>query len=463
MIRQFNARYRVTVYSQTETTIVEYPITCKFTVTRGTFAQSNTATIQLYNLAPKTRNQIFQDAYTDGLNRGRWKYVELEAGWNGNISLIFKGRIMQAYSYKSGGQTDVITEIQAVALDIFDYPTSHTFAAGTTFKDALKTMASDMPNVLVANTGTLEGVFQTPTTFDGMAMEQINKLTGGHSFVDNGMLNTLMNNEVIDVPVPVISDNTVLLETPMRRDANIEVKTLFLPDLIAGQLVEIKSEVQTQFNGQFKLVGFAHDCLISPTQAGTRTTQLVLWIGELISNSNTAVTGETKTQEFTKVKGEKISPVSTGQPADVQSVYNYIQKNNGAIPNTKITKNISWKEMLGHDNTNAERKSEVTVAVLSNVYSTAQALQRFLNTYYPGRTATITSGWRSTANNTRCGGQPRSKHLSGLAVDFNVNGISTSNLIQNLSAAWNGYVQEYPGKYMCHAQLNSGKGRVNDV
>lgn len=177
MTKQFDARYRVTVYSNTETTIVEYPITCKFNVTRGVFAQSNSATIQLYNLAPDKRNQIFQDAWTNAVDKTKWKYVRLEAGWNGTMSEIFVGRIMQAYSSKSGGQTDIITEIQATALDIFDSQSSHTFAAGTTFKNALKIMASDMPNVLLGNTGTLEGAFQTPTTFDGNTMDEINKLS----------------------------------------------------------------------------------------------------------------------------------------------------------------------------------------------------------------------------------------------------------------------------------------------
>ena len=314
MTKQFDARYRITVYSKDETTIVEYPITCKFNVTRGVFAQSHKATIQLYNLAPTTRNQIFQDQLN--LDPVKFKYVRLEAGWNGTMSEIFVGRIMQAYSFKSGGQTDVITEIQAVALDIFDCQTSHTFAEGTSFKDALKTMASDMPNVILGNTGSLDGIFQTPTTFDGMAMEEINKLTGGHSFVDNGVLNTLMDNEVIDVPVPVISNYTTLLETPMRRDANLEVKALFLPDLIVGQLVEVDSSISPDFNGQFKLVGFTHDCLISPPQAGNRTTQLVLWIGALLPNSDIAITGGAAPVEFSKVKGEDVSAVNptTTQP-----------------------------------------------------------------------------------------------------------------------------------------------------
>lgn len=314
MTQQFNARYRVTVYSNKETVIVEYPITCKFTVTRGVLSDSNKAIIQLYNLAPETRSQIFQDQFT--LEQSKWKYVHLEAGYgNQPMPLIFKGRFLQAYSFKSGGQTDVITEIQATAIDIFDYQTSHTFAAGTTFKDAYTTMAADMPNVVVGNTGSLTGSFQTPTTFDGLVHEELNKLTGGHTFVDNGVLNTIMDNEVIDVPVPVISNNTNLLETPMRRDANLEIKTTFLPDIIAGQLVEVDSAVSPDFNGQFKLVGFTHDCLISPTQAGSRTTQMTLWIGPMLPASNIALTGGGVTGgaapvDFNAVKGNEVYPVT---------------------------------------------------------------------------------------------------------------------------------------------------------
>ena len=459
MIRQFDARYRVTVYSNTETTIVEYPITCKFTVTRGTFSQSNSATIQLYNLAPSTRNQIFQDQWTNAIDKSKWKYVHLEAGWGNTVSLIFRGRIMQAYSYKSGGQTDVITEIQAVALDIFDYPTSHTFAAGTSFRDALKTIASDMPNVAVGNIGAFEGVFQSPTTFDGLAMEEISKHTGGHAFVDNGLLNVLMDNEVIDVPVPVISDDTVLLETPMRRDANLEVKTLFLPDLIAGQLVEVKSSVQTQFNGQYKLVGFTHDCLISPTQAGSRTTQLVLWIGPLLPGANIALTGGAAPVDFSKVKGEEVSPVNIQQPSAVLDVYRFIQKN-GYAPRTKITNNIYWNEVVKQNSLQYEKPS---IAVLSNLYSTAQKIQTFRNKYYPGTTLKINSGWRSRGyNSTLSNADPNSEHIYGNAIDFKIVGHNTQFVYNRFKIYWKGRKYIHKDYDFIHADQTKSRGVIAD-
>lgn len=461
MIQQFNAKYRVTVYSIEETVIVEYPITCKFTVTRGVLSDSNKATIHLYNLALSTRNKIFQDQFT--LDKTKWKYVHLEAGYNDNLSLIFKGRILQAYSFKSGGQTDVITEIQAMALDIFDYQTSHTFAAGTSFKEVHNTIASDMPNVIVGNIGNLNGEFKTPTSFDGMAIEQLNSLTGGHTFVDNGVLNTLMDNEVIDVPVPIISNQTNLLETPMRRDANLEIKTLFLPDIIVGQLVEIDSEVSPNFNGQFKLVGFTHDCLISPTQAGTRITRMTLWIGPLLPSSNLNMAVKNQNSPFSKVKDENITPISINEPADVRGVYNYIKNNNGNIPNRKITRNIFWKEMLGNDNTNSERVRELSITKLSNVYSVAHSFQQIIDKYFPGRTVKINSGWRSVNNNARWKGNPKSKHLDGLAIDFRVAGIPTNQVFNIFKSVWNGKILYYEKGDFIHIQQSATQGYINDV
>lgn len=453
MMDQFNHTYRVSVYSDKETTVVKYPITCKFNVTRGVSFYSNRATIQLYNLEAATRNQIFQDRFT--FDPAQWKYVHLEVGYGDATPLIFKGRILEAYSFRPQGSTDIITQIQGTSIDIFDCQTSHTFAAGTSFKDSHNTMASDMPNVIIGNVGSLEGAFQTPTTFDGAAIEQINKLTGGHTFVDNGVLNTLMDNEVIDVPAPVISNNTNLLETPMRRDANLEIKTTFLPDIIVGQLVEVDSIISPNFNGQFKLLGFTHDCLISPTQAGSRTTQMNLWIGAMLPNSNIVVSGESQ-QVFSKVKDEKIQPVLQAQPSDIRGVYNHIQ-NHGAAPHTKLSANIWWDEVV---KPNSLQYAKPTLTHLTNLYSISQYLQRFYNAYFKGSRLTIHSGWRSKAyNNTLVRAAKDSPHLYGKAIDFSINGISPNIVLQTLARwGWGGRKKAYPSDGFTHIDLLAGSG-----
>lgn len=356
MIKQ-QAHYRVTIYSNEGTVIITDPITCHFNITRAVLSDNNKATIQLYNLAPTTREQIFQDVFT--IDWKKFKYVHLEAGYGDTLSLIFKGRILQAYSHKSGGQTDVITEIQACALHIFDRQSSYTFKAGTTKKEALQTMVLDMPNVKLTNVGNLEGSFLTDTTFDGNTMECLAKLTGGNCFVDNGELNCINSNEVIDVPVPVISDDSVLLETPRRRDANLEVKMLFQPDLIVNQLLEIKSRIFTNYNGQFKVIGFTHDCTISGSEGGTRTTTVNLWIGPFLPQATVPNTTSTNTQEqdkkgFIKVKGWELSPVNP------KSVGKWVKPVNGTItsqfggrvkPNAKASSNHQGIDIACNINT----------------------------------------------------------------------------------------------------------------
>lgn len=453
---KFQATYRVTVYNQDNTIIIgaheetdkdnktilvqdEAQLTCHFNVTRGILSDSNKCTIQLYNLAPNTREQIFQDAFQ--IDPSKWKFVKLEAGYDDDLTPIFMGRILQAYSHRQGGQTDIITTIQAQALDMFDCQASYTFAAGTSKKEALQTIVTgSMPNVKIGNVGNLEGSFQTPTTFDGNAMENISKLTGGNAFVDNDQLNVLMSNEVIDVPVPVITEENGLLDTPDRRDANLEVKMLFEPSLIAGQLLEIKSGVSPNFNGQFKVMGFTHDCLISGSQAGQRVTTVNLYIGPFLPGADEVLTGQTS-RGFNKVQGSNISPVS-GDPFNAREVWLYIQKNNKA-PHTLVTKSIYWDELI---KSNSLAYGKPTLQQVINVSYAANTLQSFININFQGARINVTSGWRSAGyNSTLNGSNPNSEHLYGNAIDFVLPQYNVSSVFEKVKRLWRGRKKGYKG------------------
>ena len=266
---------------------------------------------------PTTRQKIFQDRLPID---GDWKYVKLEAGWNGALSQIFMGRILQAYSSKNGGDVDIVTHIECRPLDVFDSYTSVTVEKGTSFKDAYKQIASDMKDVEIGHIGTLEGTLQSPTTFEGNTIDCLNQLTGGNTFVDNGVLNTIMSNEVIDVQIPLITDDNGLLSSPERRDATLSIKMLFEPTLIVGQLMEIRSKIMPEYNGQFKVIGFTHDCTISPTQSGSRTTTIDLHIAPLLLGQNINQTegqptgGAAPVGGYNVVSGENVVPASGVTP-----------------------------------------------------------------------------------------------------------------------------------------------------
>ena len=453
---KFQATYRVTVYNQDSTVIIgahegqdkdgntiliqdEARLTCHFTVTRGILSDSNKCTIQIYNLAPTTRSKIFQDAFQ--INPNKWKFVKLEAGYGDDLTPIFMGRILQAYSFRKGGQTDIITEIQAQALDMFDCQASYTFEAGTTFKDALQTMVSgSMPNVKIGNVGNLEGTFQTPTTFDGNAMENISKLTGGNAFVDNDQLNVLMSNEVIDVPVPVITQQNGLLDTPNRRDANLEVKMLFEPSIIVGQLMEIQSGVQSDFNGQFKVMGFTHDCTISGAQAGSRTTTVNLYIGPFLPGAEEYLSNAPN-NGFNKVSGTTVSPVE-GDPFGAREVWLYVLKN-GKAPHTHVTKSIYWDELI---KPNSLAYGNPTLQEVINVSYAANRLQHFINVNFTGAKITVTSGWRSRGyNNTLKDANPNSEHLYGNAIDFVLPQYNVQKVFKEVKRFWQGRKKGYKG------------------
>lgn len=458
--------YKVTIYTKDDTIIIQNPIGCRGTITRSVLCESNKASIDLYNLALSTREKIFQEPYLMAENPNS-KAVKIEVGYSedGSVQQVFYGRILQAYSMKSSGSTEVVTRIEAICLDLFN-TSSVTFDIGTTYKDAIKRLQADFPNLISNALGAINGSFKTPTTFEGNTLEQINKIAGGGAFIDNNTINAILNTEVIDVPVPIISNDTVLLDTPIRKEMQLDINFIMQPSLQVGQLLEINSKIFPSYNGQYKVLGFTHSFLISESVAGQKTTKATLYCGSALPLSQTNTTGEEKAVGFSKVKKEQVTPIGHKNAANIYEVYKYIKNNNGKIPDTYITRSISWVEMLGHSNTPQQRLSNLTISDLANCFATATNLQRIIDKKYPGRGIEVTSGWRSPKVNKDFGGVSNSKHLNGLAIDFHINGVSIPELEAYMLATWSGsigYVYKSVKKGFVHVQVDSKSRLVNDV
>lgn len=457
-------KYRVTIYIQKENEVVAKVIEdlgCKGSITRSLFSNSNRASLDIYNLAKDTRSAIYLAPYTP------WEkqhLIRIEAGYgDAGLSEIFFGRAMEIYSSRPGGSTEIITHIDAQCLDLFNM-SSVTFEAGTEKRDAIKSLANDFPNVTLNSLGAISGTFQTPTTFCGTTFEQINKISGGYAFIDGNQLNVCLSNECVDAPVPVISSDTALLDTPIRKEMQYEVKMRMQPQLQVGQLLEIQSQIVPEFNGQYKVIGFSHSFLFSESVAGEKITQATLLIADGLPVTDIAVSNNTASTKPTIVKNEQVAPLGEKARSDINYVLQYIKSTGGKIPNTNITKNISWKAMLGHGNSDADRKSELNLTKLANVYSLATRMQAVLNSHFVGRGITITSGWRSIRNNASCGGVSNSKHTKGLAMDFIISGETARNTQAYFNKIWAGRIG-YVGKYntFTHVQIDNMKGVVNDV
>lgn len=413
--------WELSVIIDDEVRTVGYPLTVDFNIVRNTSANANNAEFNIYNLAPATRSSeyFFQDRF----NTAKKKIVIFKAGYEGKQIEIFKGYILESYSHRSGA--DIITQMQCLDLgNTTDY-VNQTFEAGTTFKEVIEQIAQTSKEVTLSNFGDFNGEIKTPTTFSGDIMASINKMCGGHAFCDNGNISVLNNNEALDVGVTEINADTGLLNTPERRGGEVQIDSIFRPEIVVGQLLHITSSTASEFSGTYKVCGITHSGMISGAQGGERRTHFNLFIGANLPNSNYNVTGKTTKQGFSLVKGKNNIKKYTGAiDSDVQSVYDYIQKHNGQVPSGKICDGITWRNMIypsGSENKPADVKREITVEYLQNCKTIANKLSKFVHSNWGNKTIKITSGWRTKENNaSQKYAAKESTHLRGLAIDFTI-------------------------------------------
>lgn len=289
---KFNPQYSLSVETTGGANLtIELPYSCEFMIRRQNLASAQTATFKILNLAEKSRDLIYKDAF----NLTQLRNIQFRAGYPDiGTPLLFNGTVYTAYSEKPSPGEDFITTIEcydggyAMANGISQF----SVGSGATFKEILMSLNKDLPGIADKP---IIGDFATKTrrgsVFLGNTWNYIVQLTQGLANIDNGQLKVLKPNEVINGEIPVINSDTGLKGSPKRSQSSIELSMLFEPRLTVGQLVDLESETNTIFNGVYKVTGFTHTGLISPSVAGQRQTDVTLWKG---------------TEAFTNVPGEPI-------------------------------------------------------------------------------------------------------------------------------------------------------------
>lgn len=272
---KFNRNYKLDIFTPDGKQItIEKPFSIHFNLTRNTLASANKANITLYNLGPATRNQIFKDRFTI---TEYWR-ISLRAGYGNRLHEIFTGNIYEAYSYKQ--KTEWITQIDCFdGMDAIQNGfTSVTIEKETPKRDIISTIINDMPNVIKGILGTpADGESVRGKSLLGQSSSLIGEETGGKYFIDGEVLNVLDDDEVLRGLI-IKLDPSDLLTTPRRREAFLDVSTLFEPQVSIGRIYEIES-LASIYNGQYKIIGFTHDVTISEATAGKAVTNLSLYFG----------------------------------------------------------------------------------------------------------------------------------------------------------------------------------------
>ena len=303
---KFGRKYKLFIETQDEqgeiqTLEIANPMSIKFTIDKSLTSQVNGLDLKIYNLAPNTRKLLIQDKFNilDFGSGKRYRRVILKAGYGINVPTIFVGSITEAYSFRQG--VDVITQIMA-----FDglYGMANSFSSltlngGISKNEMLNYLIQDLNKIekgIITNiNGELSrGALLNENTYflikenfrDYVSVNNGKQvITSRDIFINDEKLNILNKNDYIDVGyVMEISSDTGLLNVPIRRETYLEIDILFDPNIIVGQMIEVKSTFNKYFNGLYKVYGVRHDVEITEESGGDAITSLQLWIGTKILN-----------------------------------------------------------------------------------------------------------------------------------------------------------------------------------
>lgn len=260
---------------------VNYPLTVNFSIIKHTLASANTATFTILNLKETTRRQIYQDRF----DIKTYRRIRFSAGYGTDLSVIFEGNIRIAQSYRNGVNWETRIDAFDGGYGMINGFSTLTFSSGERLENIIRTLAQDLPNIETENVSSFPLTIKRGRVFSGNTynlLKGVLDLDTHEIFVENEKLNIIGKNQYIeDGGIRLISAETGLTDTPVRRDARIELSLVFEPKVKVGQIVEVESR-ETINNGLYKIVGVSHSGIISESVSGDCKTNLSLYIGEEI-------------------------------------------------------------------------------------------------------------------------------------------------------------------------------------
>jgi hypothetical protein len=269
-------------------------LTLDFNITRGVGASLNQMSLKIYNLSPAHQAQLYQ-ARIDLTNKSTRAHrpIVLQGGHDGALSLIFRGGINEAYTYRQGA--DLITQIEALdgilstTLSYVNLSYATSVTPQQIIDDLLKPLTDTDTDIskgattLSNETAELIGDNTRGYVLSGNAYDLLQGITNRKVFIDLGEINILDDGECKrPLSVRVIDASTGLLGVPKLDGLKITIETIFEPRVNVGEFIEIRSSIAKQFDGQYKIAGIQHSGRFSNTVAGKVTTVLQLFGGDVV-------------------------------------------------------------------------------------------------------------------------------------------------------------------------------------
>jgi hypothetical protein len=254
---------------------IELPFSVEFDVQRNTLASANTCELKFYNLPERVRSAIYKDKTDFELYKG----AEFFVGYGTTLSRVFRGNIIEAYSYREKVDWITIVHCQDGGFSMVNSNSSFSAPAGTSMGDLIKKTMGDLKGVSSGNVGAFNGESTRGTVVIGNTADLLCGFTKNSFFVDNETAYAVNENEVIQGELPLVSIESGLIGTPIKEQSFVRVEMIMEPRIKTGQAIQLISKSQPYLNGVYKVLGFTHQGSVSPVKCGEAKTKLTLSYG----------------------------------------------------------------------------------------------------------------------------------------------------------------------------------------
>jgi len=281
---KFGRSYRLVIETETPNKFLTIPsqpsdklLTLDFQVLVSDLSSMGTGSFKIKNLSKISRNLIYKDSFTSPFQR-----LEFYAGYGGNLSLAFKGVVVDCCSYRAEGAVDVVTQIECNqgAVGMFTGNMSTTLANPQTQAQVINSIINGFNPALP--TGYVSPSFNRtynvrPVTLFGNPWDLLKRETGNQCFVYNGKVYCLPDNEALPGSTYLINSATGLLGSPKRYNRVLMAEMMFEPGIQVGANIDIESSnVGNEFNGIKKVTGIEHSGTISDAVSGELKTKVTV-------------------------------------------------------------------------------------------------------------------------------------------------------------------------------------------
>ena len=121
---------------------VDYPLTVDFAIGRSVSYFTNSANVVIYGLDENKRKQLAKDRY----NLKKYIRMEIFAGYDNKVWLVYRGAVTECFSFRQGGETEFRTVISSsdAAIEMLADTGSLSFRESTDMATKINNIASNL-------------------------------------------------------------------------------------------------------------------------------------------------------------------------------------------------------------------------------------------------------------------------------------------------------------------------------